>query len=170
MFWFTSDEHYGHLKVIDYSNRPFSDLQEMELTLIKNHNSVVSKNDIVIHAGDFSFYKKEDTFKIINKLNGTNIFLRGSHDYWLPKNHQMIWEKSIQKRMFVVCHYAMRKWRISHYNSIHLYGHSHGKLEPIGQSWDVGIDNNNYFPISENQIFEIMKNQPDNVDLIAIDA
>ena len=48
----------------------------------------------------------------------------------------------------VVCHYAMRVWPRSHYNSWMLYGHSHGKLAPQRKQWDIGIDNNNFYPIS----------------------
>jgi hypothetical protein len=57
-------------------------------------------------------------------LNGTNIFLKGSHDYWLKgtKFHE-IWEGRIEKQYVVVCHYAMRTWARSHYNSWQLYGH-----------------------------------------------
>jgi calcineurin-like phosphoesterase family protein len=60
----------------------------------------------------------------------------------------------------------MRTWARSHYNSWQLYGHSHGKLEPIGKQWDIGVDNNNYYPVSFDQITEIMKTRPDNPNLI----
>jgi len=172
-FWFTSDEHYGHKKVIEYSNRPFSSIEEMDETIINNHNSIVGKDDITIHAGDFTLWKniKGIYEKYINRLNGKHIFIRGSHDYWLKgKDAHEIWEKNIyvagNRYHIVVCHYAMRVWPRSHYNSFQLYGHSHGRLSPEGKQHDVGVDNNNFFPVSDIQIIEIMKKRPDNFNLI----
>ena len=167
MYFFTSDEHFQHTNVIEYSNRPFTSVEEMDEEIITRFNSVVTKNDIVIHAGDFTLAKKEIAYKYVQRLNGQNIFLRGSHDYWLKgTHHHEIWEKMIDGIYVVVAHYSMHTWARSHYNSYQLYGHSHGKLEPIGKQWDIGVDNNNFYPVSFDQIKEIMKSRPDNPNLI----
>lgn len=125
MYYFTSDEHYGHANVIKYCNRPFRSLEEMDYTIISKHNDRVRPGDVVIHAGDFSFIRnREEVFKrYINKLKGTHIFLNGSHDNWLKKNTRQIWTKTIKGQYIVVCHYAMRTWPRSHFNSWQLYGH-----------------------------------------------
>jgi len=47
-----------------------------------------------------------------------------------------------------------------------LVGNSHGRLEPIGKSWDIGVDNNNYYPVSFDRICKIMSKRPDNPNLI----
>jgi calcineurin-like phosphoesterase family protein len=60
----------------------------------------------------------------------------------------------------------MRVWPRSHYNSWHLFGHSHGKLEPVGKSWDVGVDKNNFIPLSLTQIEKIMEKRPDNPNFV----
>jgi calcineurin-like phosphoesterase family protein len=65
-----------------------------------------------------------------------------------------------------VCHYAMRTWARSHYNSYQLHGHSHGRLEPIGKQWDIGVDNNDFYPVSLDGIAEIMSKRPDNPNFI----
>lgn len=167
MYFFIADEHFGHFNIIRYCNRPFDSVEEMNEELIKRYNSVVDKNDVVIHAGDFTLEKKEVAYKYQKRLSGTHIFLKGSHDYWLRgiRCHE-IWEKTIDGIYVVVCHYAMRVWAKSHYNSYQLYGHSHGKLESIGKQWDVGVDNNDFYPVSFDQIKEIMKNRPDNFNLV----
>lgn len=141
----------------------------MDETLIKNHNEVVSKNDVVVHGGDFTLIPNKEIVykKYINRLNGNHIFILGSHDRWLRGiNALQIWEKRIENVYLVVSHYCLRVWSRSHYNSYHLFGHSHGTLEPIGKSMDIGVDNNNYYPISFEQIKEIMKTRPDNPNLI----
>ena len=172
MYFFTADEHYNHKNIIKYCNRPFIDVGEMNREIIERHNSKVKKGDIVIHAGDFCMSNHiKDAMQIRNQLNGKHIFLRGSHDAWMNKGNgrlyfHEIWEKKIQGQYVVVCHYALRTWPRSHYNSWCCYGHSHGKLEPIGKSWDVGVDNNNFYPVSFEELKKIMESRPDNPNLI----
>jgi len=165
-FFIVADEHYDHKNMIQYADRPFEDKEEMNEALIRNHNEVVTADDITIHAGDFTLRNKDFAQAIIKRLNGRHIFLKGSHDNWLYKDAPMIWEGNINGQFVVVCHYCMRTWGRSHYNSWHLFGHSHGKLDPIGKSWDVGVDNNNYYPVSFNKIKKIMYKRPDNPNLI----
>jgi calcineurin-like phosphoesterase family protein len=157
MYFFTADEHYYHKNILEYCKRPFGNIEDMHKVLINNNNKIVAKTDIVVHAGDFSWGTKKDTMKIIVQLNGNHIFLQGSHDKW-AKNLSLsyIFEKLIENQYIVVCHYAMRVWPRSHYGSVQLYGHSHGELKPIKNQWDVGIDNNNYYPISLINILELV--------------
>jgi len=156
-YFFVSDEHYGHTKILKYCNRPFKDIKEMDDELIKRHNSLVSVEDVVIHAGDFTLRSKREAENYIRRLNGKHIFFKGSHDYW-NKNLPSVWEKEIDGIYIVVCHYALRVWPRSHYGSINLYGHSHGNLEPFENQWDVGVDNNNFYPISLEDILKKIKN------------
>jgi calcineurin-like phosphoesterase family protein len=169
MKFFTADEHYGHANIVRYSNRPFSTAEEMDDVLIANHNSVVKANDVVYHIGDFTLEKNTEKVyrKYINRLNGNHVFIAGSHDYWIPdKEKRYMLEIKEKGFHLVLCHYAMRVWPRSHYNSFQLYGHSHGQLPPVGKQWDAGVDNNNYFPLSLDQIIEIMKNREDNFNLV----
>jgi calcineurin-like phosphoesterase family protein len=167
MWFFTSDEHYNHSHIIKYCNRPFSSVEEMNEELIKRFNSKVKPQDVTIHAGDFS-WKDEKTF--IECLNGTHIFLVGSHDHWLPDSAKHLYSGMFDLgkdcQYIVVGHYAMRVWPRSHYNSWNLFGHSHGRLEPIGKQWDIGVDNNNFYPLSLDEITTIMKDRPDNFNLV----
>jgi calcineurin-like phosphoesterase family protein len=157
MFFFTSDEHYGHKKVLSYCNRPFDSVEEMNETLIARFNEKVTPQDVTVHAGDFCWHKKIDVNVIIKRLNGSHIFVKGSHDSWLPKSAKYMWRKMIEGQFVVVCHYAMRTWERSRYGSWQLYGHSHGNLLPEGKQYDVGVDNNNFYPISFEEIRDFMK-------------
>jgi calcineurin-like phosphoesterase family protein len=172
MYFFTADEHYFHSNIIRFCGRPVKDVEEMNELQIGNHNSVVKGGDTVVHAGDFTLLKDRKKIQqdLIDRLNGNHIFLKGSHDYWLPRNKSIqIWEKMIEGHYVVVCHYNMRTWARSHYNSWQLYGHSHGKLEPEGKQWDIGVDNNNFFPVSFDQIKEIMAKRPDNISFLRLE-
>jgi len=153
--------------MIKYANRPFLTIEEMNEELIRRHNEVVHKNDIVIHAGDFTWLKDRRVVQeqLISKLKGQHIFLSGSHDRWLS-GAKGIWEKIIGGHYVVICHYCMRTWARSHYNSWMLYGHSHNKLPSIGKSHDIGVDGHNFYPYSFDEVVEIMTNKPDNPNLI----
>jgi calcineurin-like phosphoesterase family protein len=167
MFFFSADHHFFHKNIIKFSNRPFDSLKEMHEELIDKHNKLVTKSDTVIIAGDFSFAGAKKTHKeIISRLNGNLVFLRGDHDKWLNNKHKDIWRKRFKHSCIVVCHYCMRTWPLSHYNSWHLYAHSHGKLDPIGKSWDIGVDTNNFYPYSFDDIRKIMDSRPDNPNII----
>ena len=168
MYFFTSDEHLGHGNIIKYCKRPFQHVKEMDEEIIKRFNEKVTKDDITIHGGDFSLHSQMRFVleKYVSKLNGNHIFIRGSHDKWMDKMYHEILEKTINGQVIVVSHYAMRVWPRSHYGSWQLYGHSHGGLPPVGKQWDIGVDNNNFYPVSFDELVEIMKNQPDNFNLI----
>jgi len=166
MWFFTADEHYGHANIIKHCKRPFEDVETMGEELIRRHNSVVRNDDVVVHAGDFTMCRKSRAREYLRQPNGRHIFLRGSHDRWLDNAHE-IWEREIDGQYIVVCHYAMRVWPRSHYNSWQLYGHSHGMLEPVGKQWDIGLDNNGFYPVSLEQICHIMRSRPDNPNLVS---
>ena len=166
-YFFTGDEHYQHNNIIEYCGRPFPNINENDEKIISNNNEIVKKDDVVIHAGDFTLANAEIANKIISRLNGIHIFLRGSHDRWMNKNFPDIYEKRFNQQIIVVSHYAMLVWPRSHYGSWQLFGHSHGKLNHplMGKQYDVGVDNNNFYPVSFDQIVEIMKDKPDNFNL-----
>ena len=170
MYYFTSDEHYGHRNIINYCNRPFSSIEEMDETIIQNHNNIVTSQDTVIHIGDFCLASRKYEYvkqEYIKKLTGNHIFIPGSHDYWLkrdPVRQSHIWQKSINKQQVICCHYPMLTWPASHWGSWLLFGHSHGKTNGVGKSIDVGVDVRRFKPISFEQIAEMMKYKPNNVN------
>ena len=163
--FFTADTHFGHKNILLHCKRPFKDVEQMDRTLIRNWNDLVSVNDVVYHLGDFA-WKNMKAYR--SQLFGEIHLIKGSHDKdkgCLEKcfaSVSDIKEITIEKDLVVLCHYAMRTWRASHYNSIQLYAHSHGRLKPEGKQWDVGVDNNNFRPISWEEVKRIMDKQPDN--------
>jgi calcineurin-like phosphoesterase family protein len=183
MIHFTADLHINHKNVIQYQNRPFTSVQDMNDTIITYWNLKVDPDDIVYILGDFAFSDSRD---ILPRLNGKKILLQGDHDKdavnqargsfldiaplinlsakeGLPHVRDLLRQYDLS---ITLCHWCMRTWRKSHFNSWHLYGHSHGRLEPIGKSWDVGVDNNNFSPLSLLDVIEIMKTRPDNPNLV----
>lgn len=159
MYFFVGDEHYFHKNIIRFSNRPYVDLEEMHEDFIKRHNSVVKSSDTVVHAGDTSFGTKAQTGKIIERLNGNHIFLAGCHDRWLRKSAPARYIKRINNIIVHVEHYPMRSWFASFHGSINLHAHCHGKMEPLNRQWDVGVDNNDYYPCSFDMLVDKLLNR-----------
>lgn len=160
MYYFVSDEHYGHDNIREYAKRPFPDCATMDAEIIFRNNQVVTPQDVTVHAGDFTMSSKKGVAEsYIKQLNGNHIFLRGSHDGWLDRHRpfQYYYRKRIEGQLVVVCHYAFRTWEESHYGSWNLHGHSHNKLEPIGLQLDVGVDGHNFYPWSFDEVKEYME-------------
>ena len=165
-WFFSADEHYFHKNVLKYCNRPFSTVDEMNHTLISNNNSIVTDNDYVIHIGDFTLASRGAAESIIKQLKGQHIFIIGSHDRWLNNKGKQIWERTIENQHIVCCHYPMYSWPRSHYNSFLCYGHHHGRLKVPCKAIDVGVDTNNFYPYSFNNVIKRMEEQPDTPGLI----
>lgn len=140
----------------------------MDRILIEKWNSVVTPNDTVIHLGDFSFKAGRDLkSNYISKLNGKIHLLMGNHDNYkavmaagFETVRQGIWDYKFydnerkENRKVFLCHYPMISWNGSFHGRPHLFGHVHSgprnhdfnKKQP--NSYDVGVDNNDFYPVN----------------------
>lgn len=168
MIWFSSDNHFYHEAIIQMCNRPFTTLGEMNEAMIYRWNNVITNNDEIFHLGDFSLGKSKETNDIVYRLNGKRIyFIRGNHDKHfdkLPETEKFVklpplFDFKINGIRYTLCHYPLSEWRGSHNEdkSIMLHGHCHGRLSVYGYRMDVGVDTNNFYPYSIEQINNIMK-------------
>lgn len=147
--------------------------------LIERWNEKVKKDDEVWHLGDFAFCGKGKAIAILERLNGHKHLVLGNHDYGLANKVDVnVFFESIQhyKRLMVhdkeileggvekqfhqpiiLCHFPILSWDGMHHGSWHLHGHCHGSL-PDNRSMriDVGVDPMGYYPVSFEQIKEIM--------------
>lgn len=159
------------------SLRDFDTLEEHDEALIKSINSVVKHDDILYHLGDWSFGGHEQIKKFRDRLECREIHLIfGNHDQHIEpigspyrslftscsyvKQLSLNVDRKygvVGKQKFFLSHYSHQVWNKSHHGSIHLFGHSHGSLEGIGKSMDVGVDTNNLYPYHLDEIMDIMK-------------
>jgi calcineurin-like phosphoesterase family protein len=174
-YFFTADTHFGHSRIINYAKRPFDTVEEMDDVIISNWNVIVGPKDTVFHLGDFAFGTSAEVKRYRDRLNGKIRLIEGNHDKayrWGPEVYSSFNRISridtikFNGNHIVMCHYGMRVWDRSHFDTWHLYGHSHGNLPPIGKSWDVGVDVNKFRPLTESDIFDIMKSRPHNENYI----
>ena len=159
MIWLTADEHYNHKNIIGYCNRPFKTVEAMNAALIEQANAVVAPRDIVVHLGDFAW---DDAETILPQLHGIHWLVVGNHDVKrLRKWHYSLFDRVEQVMPVkwygqkVWCsHYAHARWPASHMGRCHAFGHSHGQYRPNNRSEDVGVDAQNYAPISIEDFIE----------------
>ena len=168
--------HFDHANIIKYCNRPFESADEMNRQLILNWNKVVQWDDTVFILGDFCFGQKTRWEKILPQLNGYKYLVLGNHDKlkYIPENgfeaveRQMMititGDEECNNQQLFMSHYPMITWDGSHRGSWQLYGHIHtekGKKTPfedklVPNQYDVGVDNNDYTPVSWQQLREII--------------
>lgn len=134
--YFTSDLHFGHKNIIRFDNRPFTSVEEMDETLIRNWNNKVRNNDLVYILGDISWYNDEITADILSKLNGRKVLIKGNHDRVHGKVRKCFEEITDYKeivlpgnRHVVLCHYPIVFFNRHHYGAYMLYGHVHNSHE-----------------------------------------
>ena len=174
--FFTADQHFGHRLLIDKEKRGFASVEEMDETLIANHNAVVRAGDLVYSLGDLYMTTSVDRARSIQRrLNGNFYVLEGNHDKVarrLAEEGMFIWMRQLdnitvkgpwleEKQLIILCHYAMRTWKNSCHGSWQLYGHSHGGLSDIPHclAFDVGVDVPEWglSPVSIEQVVRKMR-------------
>ncbi|MCK9542128.1 MAG: metallophosphoesterase [Novosphingobium sp.] len=166
----TSDQHLGHDNIRKYCGRPFSTVDKMNNTIIKNHNEMVKNEDTVYIDGDFCFHNtkggKEGEGQLITakdwikKLNGKLIFAQGNHDQnngLKCKNHRIVIKYA---KMYIGITHKPSDVVIEddlYYYPLHFTGHVHekwitkektNKNGKIALMINVGVDQWNFRPVN----------------------
>lgn len=179
--WFTSDTHFGHKNILTFCERPFNSVEEMDNAIIERWNSKVGKDDIVFHLGDFAFASNKRWQELIYKLNGKVYLILGNHDVvrW-PGTYTMQLFDRVENQMMLkidnkynvyLNHFPFLCYDGTYRNpedcTIQLHGHVHQRIGDIGKDaqrlqyrfpyqYDVGVDNNNFYPVSWEEILKII--------------
>jgi calcineurin-like phosphoesterase family protein len=164
--WFTADLHLLHPKIVEYCRRPI-DPELHDKWIIDRINERVSKKDTLYILGDLSMANRKDTEELVSTIRGRKHLILGNHDKNLKNSTYFESISQIKvinptilegKRLgIVLCHYPIGSWEGKIKGSYHFYGHTHGRFKNPGLSWDVGIDNNDYYPLELNEIINLIK-------------
>lgn len=96
--FFTADLHFGHARVIDLCDRPFTSTEEMDEALIANWNSAVtSADDLVWVLGDYALGNRRHALGYLPRLRGRKILVIGNHDACDPMSTDG-WKKVAEYR------------------------------------------------------------------------
>jgi len=79
-----SDHHFGHANIIEYCDRPFSSVGEMDTTLLDRYYEAVDADDLLVHLGDVAMDMQNgrETVEYFQQLDG-DLLVRGNHDVGL---------------------------------------------------------------------------------------
>jgi len=179
MIYFTADTHFYHSNVIRLCSRPFETIEEMNRALVQNWNAYVTNMDEIYILGDFAHKgTPQEVNSILKKLKGKKYLIRGNHDRFIDSPgfdaNAFKWIKDYHvlhhnKQKFVLFHYPILEWDGFFGNSIHLHGHVHNAAKTLTQearlgvlgrnAINVGVDTNNYFPVSIDMIFSTVESE-----------
>ena len=184
--FFTSDNHFSHKHILEFCKRPFKDAEEMNKEMIANWNHVVPQDGLVFHLGDFAWGGYPLWKSIREQLNGEIILIKGNHDIknltpqavGLFKHVAQQMRIEIEGRKIWLNHFPLlcysgtyRDFNGLEYN---LFGHVHlsnYKERNTGRDcdrcfqmlfptqYDVGVDFNNFTPISWHEVNEKVQKQ-----------
>jgi len=79
--WVWSDQHFFHKNIIEFSDRPYDSVEQMNEYLIANYNDYVGENDICIWVGDVGFKGNSFINELLDQCNGYKILIVGNHDF-----------------------------------------------------------------------------------------
>lgn len=175
MIYFISDTHFNHKNIIEYCNRPFKDIDEMNEAIINNWNNQVKDEDIVYHLGDVAISSESTLKDIIPRLTGKKYLIRGNHDtksvsffescgFIVLKNAPI----RLDEYKLILSHVPLPDTMIPK-GYINIHGHIHNKkLEEMEEydkrlytpalHFNVSADVVNFTPISLNKILDRINN------------
>jgi calcineurin-like phosphoesterase family protein len=175
--WFTSDTHFSEEKKIKTARRPFRDRYHMDWTIVSNWNKKINSNDTVYHCGDFV---NPNAIKYLNF--GKLVLVRGNHD--TEKVCQKILELgngrveicnqkelTINDRKYTLIHEPLfdrvatpLEQSVVIEEPFYLFGHIHRASGIKRNGINVGVDINNYSPLSVQDIEYIRDGVEDYAD------
>lgn len=171
--FFTSDLHFGHSRIIELCNRPFSHVDAMNEMLIQRWNAVVDPGDVVYALGDIFMGPRETVF-LRKRLNGKIILIKGNHDKkdallkeaGVDEIHHKL-EIEVDGHKLYLAHIPVHlpdpteRWYPSELIPVppttydyFLCGHVHGQWKRRGNTINVGVDVSDFIPLTLNQLLE----------------
>lgn len=182
MIFLTSDLHFNHDREFVWKVRGFDSVQEMNETIVKNWNSIVSPNDDVYVLGDLCLGGGTPSIllankKLIESLNGKLHIIRGNHD----TNPRVIMYSQCanvvdEVKWADMLNYKGYHFYLSHFPTLtgnlekeslkkctcNLFGHTHQTTNfhlDMPYLYHVGVDSHNCYPVSLDDIIQEMNNK-----------
>ena len=180
MLFFTADHHFGHANIIKYCDRPFSDVDEMNLALVERHNDVVGPDDEVWVLGDVAMGNRAETLRYVGRLHGRKILIPGNHDTcWrghrkAARNRSLYLECGFERivdeettlelagQPVMLSHFPYRndgpadeayaRFRPDDRGDWLLHGHVHETWRQLGRMINVGVDVWDFRPVPADTI------------------
>ena len=115
--YFTANQQFGRPSAIRDFQRPFENVEDMNLSLEESWNSTVEKDDIVYVLGNFA-WDPQTARAVLKRLNGQIYFMIGSADEaFLDIQHEfenvsILEDQILELPQFdsIISHYPLEVW------------------------------------------------------------
>jgi calcineurin-like phosphoesterase family protein len=173
MIYVCSDFHFYHDKDFLYAPRGFRSIEEANAEMIKRYNEVVEEEDIVYILGDLGLNATgHEICELVAKLKGKKYLVIGNHDSnvrveaykesGLFEAVDFGFRLVYNKKTFWLTHYPMLVANYDDKPNYNIHGHTHD-FNHLHADWphciDVSPETNNCYPISMEDILEIIKEE-----------
>ena len=162
--WFIGDTHFWHKNIIEYCNRPFRNVEEMNEQLIQNWNNTISKQDKVFMVGDFALGNRARLIEIGQRLNGRKTLILGNHDHESKGAYYEAGFEYVSKYpiifndRYIISHKPQFIQSDGIYSNIFAHVHDNPEYTDCSpRSFCVSAERINYTPIEFNEILKRMK-------------
>jgi calcineurin-like phosphoesterase family protein len=173
--WVISDTHFNHTNILRFTDRNtgnlirpgFSDVNEMNETMIQNWNSVVQPGDKVYTLGDVFFGDRDYFKRMWPRLNGSKRLIVGNHDDIPFLASGGFFGKVEMWRVFadfniIMSHVPLHEsslYRSKNLDSpmLNVHGHIHQHKSPPGPYKSVCVEQTNYTPVHIEELAKIAR-------------
>ncbi len=162
--FFTADEHYGDKGIIEYCNRGYPSPDLMNKDIIYKNNLTVKPGDTVYHLGDITFNNDLHLIRdIVKQLHGTHVLILGNHDRIYPFDLVEVGFQSVHTALKlnlqgfdVILAHDPSIWTVVPQGTVFICGHIHCLFKSIPEKlvYNAGVDVNNFYPVSFEQILQ----------------
>ena len=177
--FFTSDTHFCHQQTFLWEPRGFTNVEEMNETIVEHWNSVVKPNDEVYHLGDIALNNIDVAISYINRLNGTIRWIIGNHDTEkkidkIIDNCPNVWHygwaycfKYNKEQSIYMSHYPTLTANFDEKkfsrHVLALHGHTHQRVNWLRPDnpfmYHVGVDSHNCTPVHIDEVITDIRNR-----------
>jgi calcineurin-like phosphoesterase family protein len=141
--------------------REFVDIDHMNEHIIKCHNEVVKPSDKVYFLGDVVMSRKNSALKILERLNGEKILVKGNHDQCDARAYLEYFKDirgSHQFEGLIMTHIPIHPESLARWG-LNVHGHLHSNVVKMARSqipdkryFNVSMEQINYTPISLEEV------------------
>lgn len=181
MIWFISDTHFCHKNILDFTDRPFTSIDDMNEGLVQRWNQKVMPEDTIYILGDLTLGSFKEFKPIALRLNGKKYLIKGNHDHFSNGQYEQIGITVYEELKMRI---AGKIVRLSHYpysypwykrlfafkselrfmdrrppripGEFLIHGHTHTKKKRIENMIHVGVDAWNGYPVSIREVESLM--------------
>ena len=170
------DTHFGHAKSLTFLKpdgerlRPFETVEEMDETMVSNWNKVVNRKDTVYHLGDVVIPRS--SLKILERLNGRKILIRGNHDNYSLKDYAAHFEDirgahyhrpgSVFLGGVIMTHIPVHPDNLQGHYAANIHGHLHchrvmDRGQVNGRYFNACVEVNDFTPVAMDTVLDYFK-------------